>query len=129
MLPAEYREALSSEGGTGAFWLTIHRDCLIACLPHDWEEITEQLNRISHPSRQLFNFKTKFIGLGEPLVPDTQGRVRIPQSLVRVAGLQKDVMLVGMHSNFQIWDQGRFDALAQEDVSAELAAAGVTISL
>ena len=63
------------------------------------------------------------------LLPDAQGRVRIPQSLMREAGLQKDVMLVGMLSKFEIWDQTRFDALTLEDVSDELAASGVTISL
>ena len=58
-----------------------------------------------------------------------QGRVRIPQSLMREAGLQKDVMLVGMLNKFEIWDQNRFDALQLEDVSEELAASGVDISL
>ena len=69
------------------------------------------------------------MGLAQEMLPDAQGRVRIPQSLMREAGLQKDVMLVGMLSKFEIWDQTRFDALTLEDVSDELAASGVTISL
>ncbi|MDR2745248.1 MAG: division/cell wall cluster transcriptional repressor MraZ [Desulfovibrio sp.] len=129
MLPSEYREALFADNDAGNFWLTGQNGCLVAYLPHNWDEITEQLNRISLPSQNLFYFKTKFIGLGQELAPDAQGRVRIPQSLMREADLQKDVMLVGMHSQFQIWDQIRFDALVPEDVSAELAAAGVTIAL
>jgi MraZ protein len=129
MLPSEYREALFADNDTGNFWLTAQNGCLVAYLPRNWEEITEQLNRIPLPSQNLFYFKTKFIGLGQELAPDAQGRVRIPQSLTRETGLQKDVMLVGMHSRFQIWDQVRFDALVPEDVSAELSAAGVTISL
>ena len=69
------------------------------------------------------------MGLAQELAPDPQGRVRIPQSLMREAGLQKDVMLVGMLNKFEIWDQNRFDALQLEDVSEELAASGVDISL
>jgi MraZ protein len=129
MLPSEYREALFADNDAGNFWLTGRNGGLVAYLPHNWEEITAQLNSIPLPSRNLFYFKTKFIGLGQELTPDSQGRVRIPQSLMREAGLQKDVMLVGMHSQFQIWDQIRFDALAPQDVSTELAAAGVTVSL
>ena len=129
MLPGEYRDALSADNTTGKFWLTGHNGCLVAYLPENWEEITAQLNRIPLPSQNLFYFKTKFIGLGQEMAPDAQGRVRIPQSLMHEAGLRKDVMLVGMHSQFQIWDQERFDALVPGDVSAELAAAGVNISL
>lgn len=129
MLPAEYRDALIKGGGTGTFWLTCFFDHLEAYLPADWEDFTEQLNQVPFPSRQLSHFKTKIIGLAQDLIPDAQGRVRIPQSLMREAGLQKDVMLVGMHSRrFQLWDQNRFDALTFGDVSEELAAAGVDIT-
>jgi MraZ protein len=129
MLPGEYRETLFAHSVAGAFWLTGYYGCLVAYLPDNWQEITEQLNRVPLPSQKLFHFKTKFVGLGQEMIPDPQGRVLLPQSLMREVGLQKDVMLVGMHSNFQIWDQGRFDALVQEDVSAELAAAGIAVSL
>ena len=133
MLPPEYREALcagSADGETpGTFWLTSFYGRLVAYLPADWEAVTEQLSRIRFPSPKLSHFKTKVMGLAQELAPDPQGRVRIPQSLMREAGLQKDVMLVGMLNKFEIWDQNRFDALQLEDVSEELAASGVEISL
>ncbi len=129
MLPPEYREGLCASGGTGVFWLTAYYGRLVAYLPEDWEKVTEQLNRIPMPSPRLSHFKTKVMGLAQEVQCDAQGRVRIPQALMREAGLQKDVMLVGMLNKFEIWDQIRFDALELEDVSAELAASGVAISL
>ena len=129
MLPPEYREGLCAGGGTGVFWLTAYYGRLVAYLPEDWEKVTEQLSRIPMPSPRLSHFKTKVMGLAQELQCDAQGRVRIPQALMREAGLQKDVMLVGMLNKFEIWDQIRFDALELEDVSAELAASGVAISL
>ena len=63
------------------------------------------------------------------MLPDAQGRVRIPQPLMREAGLCKDVVLVGMYDKFEIWDQGRLDAIELTDVSAELAASGIEFSL
>lgn len=134
MLPPEYREALCAgpadgEESAGAFWLTAFYGRLVAYLPEDWNAVTEQLSRIRIPSPRLSHFKTKVMGLAQELTPDPQGRVRIPQSLMREAGLQKDVMLVGMLNKFEIWDQNRFDALQLEDVSEELAASGVDISL
>lgn len=119
----------AADGEQGTFWLTSFYGRLVAYLPADWEAVTEQLSRIRFPSPKLSHFKTKVMGLAQELAPDPQGRVRIPQSLMREAGLQKDVMLVGMLSKFEIWDQNRFDALQLEDVSEELAASGVDISL
>ncbi|RRD72362.1 MULTISPECIES: division/cell wall cluster transcriptional repressor MraZ [unclassified Desulfovibrio] len=129
MLPPEYRESLLAHSETGSFWLTAFYGRLVAYLPDQWAHVAEQLGSIALPSPRLAHFKTKVMGLAQELVPDAQGRVRIPQSLMREAGLKKDVMLVGMLSKFEIWDQERFDGLELEDVSAELAASGVEISL
>lgn len=129
MLPPEYREGLCLDDGSGTFWLTAYYGHLVAYLPAEWEAVTEQLSSIAIPSPRLSHFKSKIIGLAQELEPDAQGRVRIPQSLMREAGLQKDVMLVGMLNKFEIWDQTRFDALEVDDVSAELAGYGLNISL
>ena len=129
MLPPEYREGLCAEGGTGVFWVTAFYGRLVAYLPADWEAVTEQLSGISALNERLSRFKSKVMGLAQEMEPDAQGRVRIPQALMREAGLHKDVMLVGMLNKFEIWDQERFDALAVEDVSAELAGLNLQISL
>jgi MraZ protein len=129
MLPPEYREGLLEHSSTGCFWLTAFYGRLVAYLPAQWEGVTDALSRIALPSPSLARFKTKVMGLAQELAPDAQGRVRIPQALMREAGLKKDVMLVGMLNKFEIWDQERFDAIVVEDVSAELAASGVQIIL
>ncbi len=129
MLPPEYREGLSADGGSGTFWLTAFYGRLVAYLPADWDLVTEQLGSIPMPSPRLSHFKTKVMGLAQELEPDAQGRVRIPQVLMREAGLHKDVMLVGMLNKFEIWDQDRFSALQLEDVSDELSGLGITLSL
>ena len=129
MLPPGFREGLVAEGGNGTFWLTAYYGHLTAYLPDDWDAIIEQLNRIRFPSPALSNFKSKVIGLAQEMLPDAQGRVRIPQPLMREAGLCKDVVLVGMYDKFEIWDQARFDALLVEDVSDEVAACHLDIAL
>jgi MraZ protein len=129
MLPPEYRDVLFANGEQGVFWLTCFYGRLVAYLPADWEVVIEQLSRIPIPSPRLSHFKTKLMGLAQELIPDIQGRVRIPQSLMREAVLRKDVMLVGMVNTFEIWDQQRFDDLRIEDVSQELVSAGVNIAL
>lgn len=135
LLPPSYLQALglddNEEGNTcaGSFWLTSFYGRLVAYRPEHWLNTVEQLCKIRLPSQKLSNFKTKLIGLAQELTPDAQGRVRIPQSLMREAGLHKEVVLVGILDKFEIWDQERFDAVPLEDVTDELAASGIEISL
>lgn len=149
MLPVEYREALlacasskTSEPSARlaevpplagpaevAFVLTGFYGRLVAYTLEDWERNVEQLSRVRNPSMKLSRFMSKVMGLAEEVVPDSQGRIRIPQPLMREAGLIKDVVLVGLGRKFEIWDQARFEALELEDVADELAAGGIDISL
>lgn len=138
MLPAEWRDYMRERHGAAnavfpqqdEFWLTSFYGRIVAYLPENWSAIVESLNRIPFPSRNLSNFKTKLIGLGQRVAPDGQGRLRIPQSLVRESGLTGSVMLVGMQEKIEIWDEARFDAINIEDVSPEeLSRQDIEISL
>ena len=129
MLPVEYREAILSCTPEGTFVITGFYGRLVAYILSDWEKNVEQLSRVKNPSMKLSRFMSKVLGLAEEVTPDAQGRVRIPQPLMREAGLAKDVVLVGMGRKFEIWDQERFEALELEDVSDELASGGIDISL
>ncbi len=133
MLPPEYRESLEKARGDGencAFWLTAFYGRLVAYLPAQWEQISEQLASVPDVfSVKLSHFKSKVLGLAQCLSPDAQGRIRIPQPLMREVGIEKDVMLVGMGDKFEIWDQRRFDELQVGDISGELEKTGLQISL
>ncbi len=126
MLPVEYREALASCSTSGGFVLTLIYDKLVAYMPDEWQILRAQLASIKSPSRAVGNFITKTLGLAEELIPDAQGRVRLPQPLMRAGNLTKDIMLVGLNGKFEIWDQAKFDSLVTEDVSDELAALNVS---
>lgn len=127
-MPAEYREAIlaSSEG---IFVLTGFYGRLVGYRLSDWEHTVEQFSRIRLPSLKLSRFMSKVLGLAEEYRLDAQGRVRLSQPLLREAGLEKDVVLVGLGNKFEIWDQQRFEALELEDVSEELAERGLDIAL
>lgn len=135
LLPPRFLEVIAGATGEGtlkergAFWLTSLYGRVTAYLPATWEHTVEQLCSIKTPSQKLSNFKTKLIGMAEEIVPDAQGRARIPQLLIREGALKKEIVLVGILDKFEIWDQALFEAVPNEDVSEELAASGVDIFL
>jgi MraZ protein len=49
---------------------------------------------------------------------DKTGRITIPASLREYAGLDRDVMVVGVDTRFEIWDAPSWDAYVAEQEAA-----------
>ncbi len=50
--------------------------------------------------------------------PDKTGRITIPANLRQYAGLDRDVVVVGVDTRFEIWDQATWDAYVEEQEAA-----------
>ncbi|MBX3442082.1 MAG: division/cell wall cluster transcriptional repressor MraZ [Planctomyces sp.] len=51
------------------------------------------------------NYLRLYYSQAEQVDLDAQGRIRIPERLLQFAGLQQDVMLLGVNDHVEIWDQ------------------------
>ena len=134
MLPPEYRDNIVAASDAGSFVLTVYDECIVAYTMPEWEAFEDKINSVANTSRALRIFRSLVLGRAEELALDPQGRVRISQSLMRHAGLGKDVVLVGQGARFEIWDTQRFEALQLDDaaldlVIKELAQSGIEFSL
>ena len=52
------------------------------------------------------------------LEPDKTGRVTLPANLREYAGLDRDVVVVGVDTRFEIWDSATWDAYVEEQEAA-----------
>ena len=66
-----------------------------------------RLKALREYSRTLFGSATQE-------TPDKQGRVTLPPALRDYAGLDRDVVVVGINSRFEIWDASAWDAATVE---------------
>ena len=55
--------------------------------------------------------------------PDSQGRILLPQKLRAYAGLDKDVVIIGVSNRAEIWNAERWAALEAEELNPENLAA------
>jgi MraZ protein len=132
-IPAPFRERLL-ESGQESFFITNFPDCLYAFAADDWARIEEKLSSVPSTDRQKNAFVRYFLGGAVEAVPDKQGRILIPPSLRSHAGLEKEVVLLGMPNRFEIWslprwqqEMGRFEkeVLADPEVIREIGALGI----
>lgn len=91
--------------GSGAVITRSIEKCLVIYTKEEWEKVAQKLNNLP-----MFDSKartiSRFIFSGATQVEfDKQGRVLIPGYLREYAGLKKDVILAGLYSKVEIWNQ------------------------
>jgi transcriptional regulator MraZ len=101
-LPARFRDAMSD----GVVVTRGMDGCLYAYPRGDWLERFQsrvaELDPLSSEGRKLQ--RHFFSGAAEAEL-DKQGRIMIPGALLRYAGLERDVVIAGIHDHLEIWDR------------------------
>jgi len=110
-IPARHREALHQQA-EGRVTLTKHPDgCLLLFPRPEWESFR---TRIAALPMDAHWWKRIFLGNAADVDMDGAGRVLIAPELRSAATLDKEVMLLGMGSHFEIWDAATYTAKEQQ---------------
>lgn len=104
IVPAKFREALGD-----SFVVTLGLDgCLFVYPNEEWEEFVNELKGLPG-SKEARKLQRYFMAGAAPCDVDRQGRVLIPSNLREKAGLEKDIVFVGVMSKIEIWSRKRWD--------------------
>ncbi len=116
-VPARHRDALIGRFD-GKLTLTRHPDGCLLLFPRPvWESHREQIAAWPIQAR---DWKRIFLGNAFDVDMDTAGRILIAPELRNAVAIQRDIMMLGMGSHFEIWDAGR---LAENEANAKAAGA------
>jgi MraZ protein len=116
-IPAKHRDALAQQC-EGKLTLTKHpHGCLLFFPRHVWEQHREQIAAWPMSARA---WQRIFLGNACDVEMDSAGRVLISPELRAAVGLEKEVMMLGMGSHFEIWDAAKL-----ADSEAEAVAGGM----
>jgi MraZ protein len=100
-VPAKHRDALLVQG-EGRVTLTKHPDgCLLLFPRPEWEAFrarVAQLPMDAHWWRRIF------LGNATELDLDSAGRILVSPELRSAAGIQREIILLGMGSHLELWD-------------------------
>ena len=111
-LPAKHRDALMQQC-EGRMTLTKHpHGCLLFFPRPVWEEHREQIAAWPMSARA---WQRIFLGNACDVEMDGAGRVLISPELRNAVGLEKEVMMLGMGTHFEIWDAAK---LAENEAQA-----------
>jgi MraZ protein len=106
-IPARFKEVLA-QGDDDGLVVTNHDTCLWAFARKDWQVIEEKAANLPQFNRAANTYLRYFIS-GAVECPIKQGRITIPIDLREIAGLIKDIVLVGELKKFEIWDKEKWE--------------------
>lgn len=106
-IPAAFRAALRADADDTISFVVrpshIH-PCIEAWPLSAFEKLEEPLDQLATFSEEQEDLATVIYPDALPLECDREGRVLLPESLVRHAGLGDLVTFLGLGRNFQIWE-------------------------
>lgn len=119
ILPAKFRPRMAS----GLVITRGHERCLFVIPMDEFREIYDQARQAPVTSKQVRDYLRVFLSGAHDEVPDKQGRVSIPATLRRYAGLGRDVAVIGAGTRIEIWDAPSWETYleAQESAYADTA--------
>jgi MraZ protein len=75
----------------------------------EFEKLIGQIQG-SDAEQDMRAFNRLFYAQAQCAEIDNQGRVRIPPELCELAGLSKEIILLGVRDHMELWDKGRWDS-------------------
>lgn len=118
-IPIRYRETLAeqcenrmvltySAFDSGSLWLQSEQT---------WERVRDEVMALPNFNASHRSLQRRLVGSATAVEPDGNGRILLPPSLRQVAGLEKRVIMLGMGSRFEIWDEDTLNAKRAEEVA------------
>ena len=103
-LPSKFRREMGNE-----VIITHGLDnCLFIYTVSEWTKIAEKLSQLSMGQADSRSFN-RFMLSGATLTEiDSLGRILIPEFLKEFAGLHEKVVIIGVHSRLEIWDEEKW---------------------
>ena len=127
IVPSKFRELLGDE-----FVVTKGLDgCLFVYSNEEWQRIEQSFKEKPLTSKDARKFMRFFFAGAANCEVDKQGRILLPANLREYAGIDKDVVSVGVLSRVEIWSKERWqdnsDYEDMDEIAEHMAELGLGI--
>mgnify|MGYP001823694789 FL=1 len=132
IIPKRFRDAISDRDGHRLMVSRMDRSLVVYAL-REWEKIESKILSLAEKNDNMRRFRRVFIGGAFECVWDKQDRILVPPTLREYAGLDKEIVLVGVLDHFEIWSRENWDKenatmekdMKKEEVRNEIAKLGI----
>jgi MraZ protein len=105
IIPSKFRDDLGEK-----FVITQGLDgCIFVYPESEWKAFVDKLEKLPG-TKEARKLQRYFLARAAECEPDNQGRILIPAVLRECAGLEKDIVSVGVLNKIEIWSKERWES-------------------
>lgn len=113
-IPSRIREAIDPRDDGDKFYVVFGPDKLLCLYPSRYyEQMAANMTRTPLPLAESLAYDRLAFGLASLVEPDRQGRILLPERMVRRAGLDREVVLVGVRDHVQVWNRPAWEEFVE----------------
>ena len=103
-IPAAVRKILPAESDGKLVFTRGFEGCVYMFPGIEWKRLTEKLMTLNSFDVNVRNFTRVFVGSAHTISMDSQGRVLLPESIIEMASINKDILLQGSLNKWEVWN-------------------------
>jgi len=118
IIPARLRDAVQEAEEGAGFLMRLGEDgCVTLYTPRRWREVEGEINRAPQGARRARRRRRFVFSQTRRGECDRQGRLRVPPELLEGASIAREVVVVGVSDQIEIWDRAQWEAFKAEMVA------------
>ena len=97
--------------------------CLVIYPMLEWKKVFSKVSGLSEFNKEYRTFQRSFLRGATEVDMDSNARVLLPKSMVKFAGIEKEVIVVGTGNRIEIWNPDKYEdfLIQDEDEFSDLA--------
>lgn len=118
-LPAKFRNKFNE----GIILTRGIDQCIFGFTKREWDKVVKKITELPLSQSNARAFSRLILSGAYETEIDAQGRILIPEPLRSYANLEKKVVIIGMHTRIEIWDEKTWENYKKqsEESSQEIA--------
>ena len=111
VIPVSFREHLKEHcQGSLVIGQTFRAPCISIYPAPEFDRVRDELMRNRNATLQFQNLLRIIVGTAQNCEMLATGRVLVPKQLRQFNSIERDAMLIGVGTRFELWDQGQWQA-------------------
>ena len=108
-IPAALRKMLSPEADGTLVFVRGFEGCVYVYPSDEWKRLTRRLNALDSFQVKIRDFIRLFVGSAYKTTMDNQGRVLLPDQVLEMAQIDKEILLLGSLNKWELWNPEKYD--------------------
>jgi len=112
-IPSGIRKMLPAESEGTLVFTRGFEGCVYVYPNDEWKRLTKMLNSLDSFNVKVRDFIRLFIGPAYKTTMDSQGRVLLPENILNMAQIDKELLLIGSLNKWELWNPAIYEKYMQ----------------